>query len=601
MTDTKIDTKWIDEILSGDTKSVPPSEEKVTPKITQVEKKAGKKRGRPKVKVTLEPGKDDVEDVGLGEEELLEAEIGKAQADYEDYLNSLPITHPELKFPHSFLHTGYLPCKIVRGEETEEPDVDMVAREIRENAYTEGKNGSMVLNQVRFCRIWKARFNYVYAGYILTPEGQIDPDKFRAEITKMLFNIDLETKNVDSIAQHIYNTYISAYQVDAYNETRKIPFRNGDLYLDKDNKGFTFYEGQKSAVPYRFDYDFVNVPNCREPEFPNFKMWRDELFDEEDVWTLKQMLGYLLLPSNEAQEAFFIIGKAGSGKSILTDCVIPEMLGKAKMPISINQFFNDKFQIGTSEGKLCMIDDDIGEAHLSQDNSGRFKNFVTAQTIKIEHKYCNPTSINNSARIVCAGNHMINSDDKTDGFTRRLHPIYVKSRSIEKVDTRLPQKIRREIESIVLWALEGLLEVVNADGKPYWSDRSIQQFSYYSEGQKWEEQFISDMFEYKEGYVTYSQDINDALTEWLKNNADVAGEGTLYQKYHAVSRWLKDEGAGKYSFTYKRGIKRGDKYNARGYVNMALKQPISEPKMFTDEHGRIKLRIGKRRSEKDDS
>ena len=595
------DTKWIDEILQTGTKSESEkavSEEKSAP---EKEKKVTKRRGRPKVKITIEEGKDDVQDDSFDENELLEAELEKTQADYEDYLNGLPLTHPERKFPHSFLHPRYLPCKVVKGEETVDPDVDMVAREMKETAYVEGKNGNLILNQVKFCRIWKARFNYVYAGYILTPEGQIEPDKFRAEITKMLFNIDVETKNVDSIAQHIYNTYISAYQVDAYNETRKIPFRNGDLYLDKDGKGFTFYEGQKSAVPYRFDYDFVNIPNTREPDFPNFRMWRDELFDEEDVWTLKQMLGYLLLPSNEAQEAFFIIGKAGSGKSILTDCVIPEMLGKAKMPISISQFFNDKFQIGTSEGKLCMIDDDIGEAHLSQDNSGRFKNFVTAQTIKIEHKYCNPTSINNSARIVCAGNHMINSDDKTDGFTRRLHPVYVKSRSIEKVDVRLPQKIRREIESIVLWALEGLLEFVNSEeGKPYWSDRSVQQFSYYSEGQKWEEQFILDMFEYKEGYVTYSQDIDDALIEWLKNNADVAGEGSLYSKFHAVSRWLKDEGAGKYSFTYKRGIKRGDKYNARGYVNMALKNPVSEPKMFTDEHGRVKLRIGKRRSAKEE-
>jgi len=568
-----IDTTWIDEILE-DHKTK-----------TEPEPKA-----QPKPKVSL----DTLEE---GEEETVEEEMLKKQEEYDSYLDSLLDTNPEKMFPHSFMRTRYLPCKVVRGQETVDADPELVAREIRAEAYIEGKNGVLVLNQVKFCRIWKARFNYVYAGMILTPDGQIDHERFIAEITQMLFNIDIETKNVDSIAKHIFNTYISAYQVDAYKDDRKIPFRNGDLYLDLDNKGFTFYEGQKSAVPYRFSYDFINVPNCKEPYFPNFKMWRDELFDDGDIWTLKQMLGYLLLPSNEAQESFFIIGKAKSGKSILTDCIIPKMLGGAMMQMVILEFFSDKFQIGTSEGRLCMVDDDIGESHLSEKESGRFKNFVTAQTVKIEHKYCNPTTITNGARIVCAGNHMIKSDDKTDGFTRRLHPIYVKSRNIEKVDTRLPAKIREEISMIVLWALEGLLEVVNADGKPYWSDRSLQQFSYYSEGQKWEEQFIIDSFEFEEGAVTYSQDINNALTEWLKENAEVAGEGSLYSKYHAVSRWLKDEGASKYNYSYHRGIKRGNTYNARGYLNMKLKVPVREPKMYTDEHGRLKLRVKRKKVE----
>ena len=568
-----IDTTWIDEILE-DPKTKPEPEPKAQPK--------------PKVSLdTLEEG----------EEETVEEEMLKKQEEYDSYLDSLPDTHPEKMFPHSFMRTRYLPCKVVKGQETKMANPDDVAREIRAEAYEESDKGALSLNQVTFCRIWKARFNYVYAGVILTPEGKIEPDKFKAEITKMLFNIGVETKNVDYTAMHIYNTYVSAYQVDAYKDDRKIPFRNGDLYLDLNNKGFTFYEGQKSAVPYRFSYDFVNVANCSEPKFPHFKKWMDELLAFEDRWTLKQMLGYLLLPTNEAQEAFFIIGKAGSGKSILTDCIIPEMLCGATSPMSISQFFSDKFQIGTSEGKLCMVDDDIGEAHLSHEDSGRFKNFVTAQTIKIEHKYCNPTTINNSARIVCAGNHMIKSDDKTDGFTRRLHPIYVKSRTIEKVDTRLPFKIKKEIPMIVLWALEGLLEVMQADGIPYRSDRTEQQFLYYSEGQKWEEQFIIDSFEFEEGAVTYSQDINNALTEWLKENAEVAGEGSLYSKYHAVSRWLKDEGASKYNYSYHRGIKRGNTYNARGYLNMKLKVPVKEPKMYTDEHGRLKLRVKRKKVE----
>ena len=588
-----IDDKWLSEIFSED-------EPKDEPKANQ----NGTKKGIPEVTLVLEDPprteeeeslEGDGEEDALSEDEEIQRDMYEAQTNYEAELNRYPDTHPKNLFKHSFMHSGYLPCMTVKAKKTVQADPDEVAQELVKNAYLITSSGSMALNHVMFCKIWHERFNYVYAGYILTPDGQIEPDTFRSEIVKMLFNMNTETKNLDVLAEHIYKTYISAYKVDAYEETNKIPFRNGDLYLNEDRKGFTFYEGCKSAVPYRFDYDFHNIPNCFEPKFPHFKKWRDGLFDEEDVYSLKQMLGYLLLPTNEAQEAFFIIGKAGSGKSILTDCVLPTMLGDALFPISIGQFFNDKFQIGTSEGKLCMVDDDIGEARLSYEDSGRFKNFVTARTIKIEHKHCNPVKINNSARIVCAGNHMINSDDKTDGFTRRLHPIYVKPRTIEDVDTRLPGKIASEIEMIVLWALEGLLEVMNADGVPYSSDRTQQQFRYYSEGQKWEEQFIRDAFAFKEGEVTYSQDIKDALDDWLKDNAEISGEGSLTAKFADVTKWMKDEGADKFGYIYKRGMKRGDTYNARGYINMALKMEVSAPMIYSDEKGVMKLRVTRKK------
>lgn len=526
-------------------------------------------------------------------EKMKGADLMAKQSDYERESYEYPPDHPRWKFQHSFMRTGYLPCTVVQCENTQF-DVEDVAEEIKRNAYFAQKGGTFTLDQLKFCRIWYNRFSYIYNGGILTPHGTIDGDVFKSQIVQMLFNIGLETKNMDSLADHIYKTYIFAYKIDAYENPYKIPFANGDLYLNEDCKGFTFYEGQLSAVPYRFKYDFVNIDNVEEPDFPNFKMWRDELFEEEDVYTLQQMLGYLLIPSNKAQEAFFIIGKGGTGKSILTDCIIPEMLGDATSPVSIGQFFNDKFQVGTSEGKLCMVDDDIGEAKLSYEDSGRFKNFVTARTIKVEHKYCSPTKITNSAKIVCAGNHMINSDDKTDGFTRRLHPIYVKSRVIEKVDTLLPDKIAGEIQNIVLWALEGLLFMMQNDCKPYWSDNTEQKFRYYAEGQKWEEQFIQDCFCYKENTSTYSSDIRDALVEWMKDNSEVCGEGTLTQKFGAVTKWLKDEGADKLGYTYKRGMKKGNSYNARGYINMSPKVAINSPTVYTDEVGHLKLKVGRR-------
>lgn len=538
---------------------------------------------------------DDI--ITITEDDVESGEMFLKQQRYEEELNRYPPTHPRNLFPHNFLRTQYLPVVTVRDKRTGDSDPEDVAEELRHMAYDVNDKGKRDLNHAKFCMIWHNRFQYEYAGSIFTPRGAIDEATFKNELVTMLFNIG-ESKNIDATMLHLYNTYIYAYKTQSYADPNKIPFRNGDLVLNPGKKDFTFYEGCLSPVPYRFDYDFKNIPNTFEPEFPNFRKWLDGLFDEEDQYTLKQMLGYLLIPSNDAQEAFFIVGKGGSGKSILTDCIIPKMLGEASFPIRIGTFFGKQFQVGTSVGKLCMVDDDIGESNLSKADSGNFKNFVTAKTIQIEMKYCNPTKSNNSARIVCSGNHMINSDDKTDGFTRRLHAIYAKPRTIEEVDRNFPKKIEKEIDMIVLWALEGLLEMLGNDGAPYKSERTRTGLEYYAESQKWEEQFINDCFCYTENTVTYSSDVKEALETWMKENMEMCGEGPLATKFKAVTKWLQDEGADKNGYIYKRGIKRGDKYNARGYINMALRNPGLVPKMWTDEKGETKIRIQRKKQDK---
>lgn len=518
------------------------------------------------------------------------------QWEYEQKLSRYDPNTPQQLFRHSFMHTGYLPVKVVKHEK-EDNSFDDVLDMMKMDAIKQ--NGKT--NQLAFCKIWHEVYKYEYSGLMLTPKGAITLDTFKHEIITMLSEMGSETVNLDAITKHICDMYIQMYVTDQEAELDLIPFRNGDLYIDNDKKGYTFHENQLSPVLYRFGYDFKNIPNVNvEPEFPNFKKWKDDLFDEDDQYTLKQMLGYLMQPSNDAQEAFFVIGQAGTGKSVLTEYIIPSLLGSAATAVQVTELFSDKFQTSASQGKLCVYDDDIGEATFSKEETGNFKSFVSGSKIKVERKYADPINIRNTAKLVCCGNHMIYSDDKTEGFTRRLHPIYIMPREIEDVDVWLGKKIKDEVSMIALWALEGLLELYSSkDFKPYRSERTVNRIESYAENQKWEERFIEENFEFKEDSFVYTEDIRDRLEDYMKENRDLPYD--FRRNWRAVKKWLNEEGCDKYRFTYKRGVKRGDKYNATGYSHMAVKSQTSKPMMFYDDKGHLKIRVGKRKTDSENN
>lgn len=521
------------------------------------------------------------------------AEAQSRQYEYEMSLSGYDQYHPKVRFKHSFMSAGYLPVTIIK-HDYDEPSFDDVVQMMSDEAVTpKGKT-----NQLEFCRIWHDIYRYEYSGVVITPKGAISLDRFKHEIIMMLAAMGTETINTDAVTKHICDMYIQMYVTDD-GEAREdlIPFKNGDLYINHDKRGYTFHENQFTPVLYRFDYDFVNAPNLDiEPEFPNFKKWKDDLFSEEDQYTLKQMLGYLMQPKNDAQEAFFVVGQACTGKSILTSYIIPALLGKASVMAQVTELFSDKFQTSATQGKLCVYDDDIGEANLTKEETGNFKSFVSGSMIKVERKYADPINIKNTAKLVCCGNHMIYSDDKTEGFTRRLHPIYILPRNIENKDSTLGYKVIKEIQMIALWALDGLLEMYGEEEfKPYWSERTMDRMLNYSESQKWEEKFIEETFEFKEGAFLFTEDIRDALENYMKDNRDLPYD--FRKNWRAVKKWLTEEGCDKYRFVYKRGVKKGDKYNGTGYSHMAFREHGKTTDLYYDEKGRLMLHIVKRKPE----
>lgn len=98
-----------------------------------------------------------------------------------------------------------------------------------------------------------------------------------------------------------------------------IHVRNGMLKIK--NGKFRFYT-DKIFTMNRLDIDY----KADAPKSDKWIEFLNQLLSEEDVMTLQEYMGYLLIPSTRAQKMLMIIGNGGEGKSRIGR-VLYELMG----------------------------------------------------------------------------------------------------------------------------------------------------------------------------------------------------------------------------------------------------------------------------------
>jgi putative DNA primase/helicase len=274
---------------------------------------------------------------------------------------------------------------------------------------------------------------------------------------------------IDSPTNSIFTTLKDMYAVEALPVNEKvIPLANGDLHLNKDQ--WVFRHGEKKHCPYRLNVDYIPT----DKPTPLFDKRLNDVFHPEDIPTVQEIMGYCLIPTTAAGEAFFIVGDGEAGKSGL-GTILMGILGKASISVETQQLVTKQFQIADVEHKLLAYDDDLGSAALTE--TGLLKKLITADTpIRAERKYCDSHQFNSYCRILASANFMLSSlYDDSNGFFRRLHPIVVKPKAPDrKVINKFYELIlEQEKEQIFKWALVGLRRVIDNGWKISWSERSL--------------------------------------------------------------------------------------------------------------------------------
>lgn len=335
----------------------------------------------------------------------------------------------------------------------------------------EDAKGNKKINENAFARCFSETNNLQYHnGLFYSRSGKDTEEMLLKYIWESLEDINYNT-DVERTTKKLMGAVKLASTVEKFHhDDFMIPFSNGDL----DIRSWTFYLNRYSPTAYR-----LKVPlEVELKETPNFTKWLHDLFMPEDIETIRQYLGYCLVPTTKAQKALFLVGEGGAGKSVL-GVILEELLGNAVLSTpNTQEFMTDKFKLAELEHKLVLYDDDLDSAALQ--GTGLYKKLIT-NTISLmaERKYAQPFKFTPYAKLVSCCNEMLTSEyDNTDGFFRRLLPIKTKPKQADfKPDLFFYDKIRKEAPGIVQWALLGLMHLQERDFNFVISERTNQYLS----------------------------------------------------------------------------------------------------------------------------
>ena len=419
--------------------------------------------------------------------------------------------------------------------------------------------GNMQLNYKKFVDVFATVNNCVYCnGVFYNPDGVISNQSIRKDIATSLGNAGWEGK-LDAPTTSIFNTLKDLYSVDELPINEKvIPLANGDLHIGKDK--WVFRLGEKKHTPYRLKVNYVPT----EKPMPLFNKWLNDVFTPEDIPTVQEIMGYCLVPTTAAGEAFFIVGDGEAGKSGL-GTILMGILGKASVSVETQQLVTKQFQTSEVEHKLLAYDDDLGSAALTE--TGLLKKLITADTpIRAERKYADAHQFNSYCRILASANFMLSSlYDDSNGFFRRLHPILVKPKEPgRKVINKFYELIlEQEKEQIFKWALVGLRRVMENGWKISWSERSRNYMKANKSNAVHFEDFFNETCEVAINETTTTAELTKLYRKWCKEN------GIKEASDRRLSNWFTDN-------SERIGVHRSNKVvrngkQLRGYFNLKIR------------------------------
>jgi len=174
-----------------------------------------------------------------------------------------------------------------------------------------------------------------------------------------------------------------------------------------------------------------------------------EVLPEDSFKTVREFMGYCLVPMTKYQKAMMLVGKGRNGKSTFLE-FFEAMVGSNNVSkVPLNEIDEHRFKRAELEGKLVNIFADISTRALKE--SQYFKAIVSGDPIDAEHKFRKPYSFKPYARLVFSANKMPSTYDRSDAFFRRwLIVPFDKVIADDEIDPNMIDKLRTE-QNLQAW------------------------------------------------------------------------------------------------------------------------------------------------------
>lgn len=233
---------------------------------------------------------------------------------------------------------------------------------------------------------------------------------------------------------------------------RAINVKNGIISFDEN--GNAILTPHTHELPYVYSLKYEYNPNATAPTFRQFL---DDVLPDEQA--RKQLQAYIgsIFTDIHPQKVVFMFGEGANGKSVFTH-VIKALLDisnvtEYKLSELCNGAKGENYRIDM-KGKLLNISEEAGREF----DSDVFKSMAVGEAISGRRLYKNPITFTDYARLLFSCNALPRTEDRSNGFFRRIAIIkFPRTFAEGEQDKELEKRIvENELSGVLNWVIEGL-------------------------------------------------------------------------------------------------------------------------------------------------
>jgi phage/plasmid-associated DNA primase len=192
--------------------------------------------------------------------------------------------------------------------------------------------------------------------------------------------------------------------------------------------------------------------------------------DRRKINIIRFFIRSLIVLDRKSQYGLALVGPAASGKSLFAT-LLKEMIGgfdtlkstdvrkQSVSEISIHRISN-KFELSRLMDVRLLVFPDFSSSEISPTQSHQMKVMFSGEQMTMEVKYGPVSLLTPMFKVLLDSNHPIRLRDSDSGFDRRVLVVEC-IKSVAKVDPDLFEKLQKNIEGLINWALYTPKEIHN--------------------------------------------------------------------------------------------------------------------------------------------